>query len=819
MKLHGDLRLPAGPRTCFPFIGFLLAAAPGWSEACALTIAEKGEARAEIVVAPEASPPVRHAAHELARFLHEITGGDFVISASPREPGRHLFVGPGAARQADADFAPESLGEEGIVLRTVGDDLIVAGGEPRGTLYAVYTFLEDILGCRWYTPQAEFIPCAPTLELPPLDIVHRPSFEYREPFYSPAWDPDWAARNKCNGHHARLDDKRGGKIVYGRWCHTFGRLIPDSEYFDDHPEYFSLVDGRRISSGQHTGQICLADPDVLKTATARVRAWIRGNPEASIWGISQNDNDFGYCRCSNCAALAADEGSQSGPILRFVNAIADEVAREHPDILIDTLAYQYSLDPPGITRPRPNVRVRLCSISCCQLHPYAQCDHPRTIRFMRALRGWMAVTDNLYVWHYNTNFAHFLMPMPDLDELCADIPMYKRSGVKGLFMQGGGNDRYQGRFGAGFMDELKTYLIAKMLWDADRDPRKVIDDFLDGYFGKAAAAIGEYLELLHGKVRQDNVHGMLCETPDWPYLSSDLLERCDQLFDEAEHVAESPIILARVKHARLSIEYVQVLQEVRRSLGLDRLPAQMTTPDYVRAMREVPATDLAVREAGKAKALAWLEDFIERCEADGMTTFGEVPYSVRSYFEALSAPLESASVMGGLTASASSSHPSRLPARAIDGSGRRGEMHDTAVDNMFLSGDLAASAAHPRRGTATGSHWLQVEFDEVTVIREMRIWNYHELAPDFRSMGFKEVTIEYSTTGGADPDDWTTVYEGQIPITPAREHAPVSRVVDFNRVRAKYVAITAAPGRDRNWSDGRHEEAGLSEIVFATGDP
>jgi hypothetical protein len=169
----------------------------------------------------------------------------------------------------------------------------------------------------------------------------------------------------------------------------------------------------------------------------------------------------------------------------------------------------------------------------------------------------------------------------------------------------------------------------------------VITDFLNGYYGKAGKPIGDVLDLLHRKVREENVHGMLCETPDWPYLSDDLLAKCDRLFDEAEEVvAEDPAVLARVKNARLSIEYVQVLREVRRSLGLGRLPAQMTTPDYVQAMREVPPADHAARAAEKAKALRDLEDFIKRCEADGMTHFGEVPYTVRSYFEALAAKLK-----------------------------------------------------------------------------------------------------------------------------------------------------------------------------------
>ena len=243
----------------------------------AVSISEGGKAACVVVVSAEARAPERHAAAELVDFLRQITGADIPL-AHERHAGRsNLLVGPRAAQFAEPGFTAGEYGTEGLVIRTVDRDLILAGGEPRGTLYAVYTFLEEVLGCRWYTPHAHVIPSSPTLSLPPTDIVQRPSFEYREVFYSPAFDADWAVRNQCNGQHIKVDSERGGKITYGRWCHTFPEIIRDDAYFEAHPEYFSWVDGKRISSSQHSGQICLTNPDVLKIATDKVFAWIAEN--------------------------------------------------------------------------------------------------------------------------------------------------------------------------------------------------------------------------------------------------------------------------------------------------------------------------------------------------------------------------------------------------------------------------------------------------------------------------------------------------------------------------------------------------------------
>jgi hypothetical protein len=89
-------------------------------------------------------------------------------------------------------------------MRTIGDDLILAGGHPRGTLYAVYTFLEDEVGCRWWTASASTIPRNPTLEIADLEVQHVPAIKYRDTDNPDVSDPDFSVRNKYNGHHAHL---------------------------------------------------------------------------------------------------------------------------------------------------------------------------------------------------------------------------------------------------------------------------------------------------------------------------------------------------------------------------------------------------------------------------------------------------------------------------------------------------------------------------------------------------------------------------------------------------------------------------------------
>ena len=159
-------------------VGWILAGwiVGGWT-AMALRLAEEGKTSASIVVSPNAPPSVQYAAEELRDFLFEVTGARFPVSHEKAREGMNILVGPGAARLVDPSFSTDDLEDEGIAIKTVGNNLILAGGDPRGTLYAVYTFLEDQVGCRWWTASASTIPSTETLEIPDLDIRHVPSIK------------------------------------------------------------------------------------------------------------------------------------------------------------------------------------------------------------------------------------------------------------------------------------------------------------------------------------------------------------------------------------------------------------------------------------------------------------------------------------------------------------------------------------------------------------------------------------------------------------------------------------------------------------------
>ncbi|MGQ9456070.1 MAG: DUF4838 domain-containing protein [Armatimonadota bacterium] len=552
-----------------------------------IQLVRNGKSNYSLVLSKDASPSEHFAAAEFKHYIYQISGA--IITYAPdstNPPQKAILIGDSDALRSLGAVPEEFLQDESFVIRTAGERLVIAGGRLRGTMYGVYTFLEEVLGCRWLSGSVEKIPKMSTINVPDIEIAQKPAFEYRDVFIREAMNKTYAAKHKLNSANAGLDSARGGAIAYYPFVHTFAALVPVEKYWDTHPEYFSMVNGKRIKD--HT-QLCLTNPDVLKIAIETVLNWIREHPEAKLYSVSQNDW-YNNCQCERCKAIEEEEGSPAGLVLRFCNAIAEEVEKCYPDKLIDTLAYQWTEKPPKITRPRHNVRVRLCPIFCCEAHPYESCDAPENKAFLENLKGWASITDQLYIWHYNTSFAHYLNPFPDFRQLVASARLYKKMGVKGIFWEGSYSPG-----GGGEMAYLRAYLLSKLSWDPDVDADKIMQDFCNDYYSKAGEYIWQYVQLLLDKVTKANIHVKIWASPTDAFLTPEIISEADHLFDKAESVAESPEILDRVKQARLSLEYVKLMQPIMRN--------------------EFKGQEEKLAEA--------LDTFVAKCKSYGMTHISE----------------------------------------------------------------------------------------------------------------------------------------------------------------------------------------------------
>jgi hypothetical protein len=270
-----------------------------------------------------------------------------------------------------------------------------------------------------------------------------------------------------------------------------------------------------------------------------------------------------------------EEGSQSGPILRFVNAIADVVAARHPGKWVETLAYAYSVKPPAHTRPRDNVIIRLCHEGC-YFHGIERCR--RGADFLSHLEEWRQLARRLFVWHYATNFHHYVAPNPNLEGLARDIKCYAARGVDGLMVQG----NYQ--CPGGELAELRQYLTSQLMWDPERESEAIREEFCRGYYGPAADAVLEYLAVLDRAAEDPNVHAFCAWDPQ-ETVTPEFVAAGLEVLAPARARANTAEEAGRVSRVLLPLWYMQLAYPDRYALA----PAD--APRLLREFKSIAAAN------------------------------------------------------------------------------------------------------------------------------------------------------------------------------------------------------------------------------------
>jgi hypothetical protein len=248
-----------------------------------------------------------------------------------------------------------------------------------------------------------------------------------------------------------------------------------------------------------------------------------------------------------------------GALLTFVNKVADEVAKTHPDVFIGTAAYTYSRKPPKNISPRDNVEINLSSCGACQLHAFADTSCPQNVAFMQDLGGWSRIHKHLYAWTYNTYFRSPPLPYPNLHTIKPNINTLVDAGVKGVFMQS-----HAGRWSDTPLMELAHYLMSRLLWNPKLNDKELIEEFLNLYYGKAAPAVRRFVHMIHKHYRDAGTHNDPLVYHGWELpVDKDVARVGLKLFAEAMDLADTDEVKARVEKASICA-YAAVLDPIWR---------------------------------------------------------------------------------------------------------------------------------------------------------------------------------------------------------------------------------------------------------------
>ena len=460
-------------------------------------------------------------------------------------------VGQRKARRGDIVIGgPTSRAEEdGFEMLTAEDGMLyLRSGGGKGAIYAVATLLERHFGIHYlarecYTFNGEVPKTdgtaqhpATDITLPRMDFAETPAFRYRQTQSYGCEDPvykDWF----------RLEEPRE-TFIGNLWVHTFNRILPAARYGKSHPEYYSFLNGQR-RPGDHS-QWCLSNPAVFDACCTQLDSIFAANPGKDLISVSQNDGNDTYCHCDDCMKIYEEEGAVSGAYVRFMNRLAER----YPNKQFSTLAYLFTCQPPKKTKPLPNVNIMLCDIDCKREVPLT--DNASGQWFKRALEGWSAITDNIFVWDYGINFDNTVSPFPNFHILQPNIQLFARNHTTMHFSQVNG-------ICGGDFSELRAYLLSKLMWNPDADTDMLTRQFLKDYYGNAGRWIYQYLKVMQGGLLASGIDLWIYDSPishKDGMLRPQLIKVYDELFDRAEEaVKDDPIRLQHVRLSRLTLQY------------------------------------------------------------------------------------------------------------------------------------------------------------------------------------------------------------------------------------------------------------------------
>ena len=498
-----------------------------------------------LVVQDGGAACVRNSANELIRYLEQATAG---FRIEEKASDYEIVIGVTDRDTDRIKAAREAVELDGYTLLMDGNRLYITGSCDRGTMYGVYCFLEDYIGVRFLAKDTTVIINQDSVEIPAdVHTTHNPVFEMRDTYwYDMRYDQTTANHAKDNSFYDSSTPvaEIGGGIGYaGRFVHTIN-LLQDLPY-------------------QGNVQPCLTDEDVYQLVLSNVRKWLDENPEATIISVSQNDSDPGKlgCQCASCKAIDDAEGTSMGSLLTFINRLANDIKDDYPGVYIDTLAYRYTRKAPKNIKPADNVIIRLCSIECCFTHALSDETCAQNREFKKDIEEWAAICDNLYIWDYTYNAETYFSFFPNFDVLWDNVQFYKNHNVTGVFLEG------QQVSVSGEFAELRSYLLAKLLWDPDMTEEEYyayMDEFLQYYYGAGWEKIKEYMTTMTAHAIKHNTHVGIFDKGEKMYpavddkgkrstkLSRDMLD----LWLEAYELAETEEQKAHVEKSSIQAYYL-----------------------------------------------------------------------------------------------------------------------------------------------------------------------------------------------------------------------------------------------------------------------
>lgn len=459
-----------------------------------LTIIENSNCLFEVVYADDATSNIEKASKELADALSKMSNS--TVSAV-KESSHNSSLGAFYIGSCNASVSLDlsTIKDDGYYISSDGKDIRIKGLKDDGTINGVYDFMEKEMDCMFLRSNYTYIPKYDTLKLRTYSEAVNPSISWRRVYQYETLENEWYKKLKMNGAGER---EEGNNIEYykewGTWCHSSFGFVSPEEYFESHPEYFALINGKRchvtkVHGNEIASHLCYTNEDVYQIVKEKLIKNIQENPDVKYWDISIMDTYAKMCECDSCKAINKAAKSGMGTLLTFLNKLGNDIKDDYPGVFVSTLAYQDCQEAPVGIECADNVAIKVCAFPGSQKFSFADEDGTKeSKRVKKQIEDWSKICKHIVIWDYVVNFSNLLMPFPNMEIQKENIDFYIKNNVTAIFHQGSRESGDENAY-------MRTYLLSRQLWDKDIDLKQLTKKYIKVAYGDAAKYVEEFYDL------------------------------------------------------------------------------------------------------------------------------------------------------------------------------------------------------------------------------------------------------------------------------------------------------------------------------------
>ena len=495
-----------------------------------MKIANKEQKAAYIVLPQNCSACLTYAAEELTSFFKKCMDVSLnTVSDAQNVDGVFFSLGNTQIAQK-IDYAPDVsvLNDDGFYIKTLDEGVYIKAATDRGILFGVYEIVEKYLGVRFITADTTVLPKCNELYIEDGEICEIPAFRLRGYLASDLYEDLGSYKDKADKVFALRQRARhsflfpsekfgGGSKIWGRHnTHNFHYFVDEKKYNNPmdkenyHPEFFFCAksdvnkDFQFVDAGDNDTTICLSNGisadgkldttmgvSVAQIVIEEMKKDILAHPDIEYFTFEQEDGNL-CCQCEKCRQ-AEKKYKRSGLLIRFINAVGKELQDwsnkqlNGRKINLVTYAYSYTLDAPVVYTekgiepidetviPSDNVIIRM-AVGRNGFYDYF--NEKQGERTKKALKEWGIIGGRFFLWTYDAFFDRYLLYMPSVHTIKANVQGFKKFGCDYLMVQGAHNANGM------WQDKMRAYLYHKAMWNINVDIETLTNEFLIHYFGE-----------------------------------------------------------------------------------------------------------------------------------------------------------------------------------------------------------------------------------------------------------------------------------------------------------------------------------------------